>query len=420
MTKVALTEKEIKKLACPEGKSQALLWDVSLKGFGVRCTANGVKSFIVQRTVDGVEQRRTIGRLGEWTLTEAWEEAGKVLRGMRDGIDPTVAKKEAERKRKTQGLTLREVADDYCQHKKLAARTVLDIQNHLRRNFSDWADEPVVNVTEQKCIKRFDEFNARAPSQCEQAFSILRALLSRARVKLRSTGIDALALNPVDLMYELREKHKDEARDTRIPLDHIGASFNLLRSRADPERNVASDCTAADLTTFLLLTGCRLGEAQTLTFAQLALDADVPTFHLPETKTRPITLPLCTQLVSMLRARAALPRQRGNDYVFPSRTKGTRYMRDVRGTCVLLSKLCDEHVHAHALRRTFDDLATAVGIDSDARRVLLNHAPVDVHARNYGNNRDPKVLLPLVQRVGDWVEAQGIKAAGANVVPMRA
>lgn len=419
--KVHLDEKRVKGLRCPEDKSQVFLWDVSLRGFGVRCTRKQAKSFVVQCNLDGVPTRRTIGQLGEWTLTTAREEAGRLLHGMRAGRDPNVVRAQAQADRaaqRAQGMTLRQVAVDYCEHKRnrykrpLSPRTQADIHAIVARSFADWADQPVASITRDMCVARFDELSKRGGPSAKLAFVILRALLNRARdLHLGPDGNPTiLAVNPVVTMLRVREFGPDNERETRIPLDHIGTAVNYLRQRTTH---------ASDLALFMLLTGCREGESVSLTWSQLALDDTVPTFTLPATKTVPITLPLCSQLVDMLRARMVLPRWRGNHYVFQSHTRGTGHMEGTRGPCEHLSKLTGEHVHPHALRRTFEDMAVAVGIDSDQRRLLLNHAAKDAHGRSYANNRDPKVLLPLVQRIGDWADAQAVAAAGANVVELR-
>ncbi|MEO8152164.1 MAG: hypothetical protein ABI605_03765, partial [Rhizobacter sp.] len=42
-----LTKTAVEKFKCPPGKTQAFLWDDTPRGFGVRCTSTGAKSYIV-------------------------------------------------------------------------------------------------------------------------------------------------------------------------------------------------------------------------------------------------------------------------------------------------------------------------------------------------------------------------------------
>src|SRR5262245_23559010 len=58
-------------------------------GFGVRVTAAGARSFVLNyRTKDGTERRHTIGRYPDWSLAAAREEARKLKRAIDQGSDP--------------------------------------------------------------------------------------------------------------------------------------------------------------------------------------------------------------------------------------------------------------------------------------------------------------------------------------------
>ena len=47
------------------GARPRLMWDEQVRGFGVRVTPRGVKSYILNYRVDGRERRLTIGRCAE-------------------------------------------------------------------------------------------------------------------------------------------------------------------------------------------------------------------------------------------------------------------------------------------------------------------------------------------------------------------
>ena len=51
-------------------------------------TASGVKSFIIEKLVNGKVRRMTIGRYGEITVEQARREAQKLLGKIATGIDP--------------------------------------------------------------------------------------------------------------------------------------------------------------------------------------------------------------------------------------------------------------------------------------------------------------------------------------------
>jgi Arm domain-containing DNA-binding protein len=64
-----LTKTVVECLGAP-AQGYTLHWDGELRGFGVRVTARGVKTFVLQRRVNGKDRRITIGRLGPLTAVE--------------------------------------------------------------------------------------------------------------------------------------------------------------------------------------------------------------------------------------------------------------------------------------------------------------------------------------------------------------
>lgn len=72
-----LTDLQIKKLSLEGGSKQKTYFDDSLKGFGLRVSVGGSKSFVVMY---GKQRRlRTIGRYPEMTLAKAREKAKEVI-----------------------------------------------------------------------------------------------------------------------------------------------------------------------------------------------------------------------------------------------------------------------------------------------------------------------------------------------------
>src|SRR5450759_597733 len=108
-----LTKSKVEALAIP-GTGQSFLWDDELRGFGVRITPSGARSYIVQGRVGGKSRRITLGAHGRLTCDEARRKAKAALVARDEGVDPQIEKKRAE----TLAITLREVATDYCQNRR--------------------------------------------------------------------------------------------------------------------------------------------------------------------------------------------------------------------------------------------------------------------------------------------------------------
>src|SRR3546814_16867863 len=79
----------------------AFLWDDELKGFGVRVTSSGSKTYVFQYRMGGREaktQRYTIGRHGSpWTAATARMEAVRIFTLVRQRANPVDMDKQRRR-----------------------------------------------------------------------------------------------------------------------------------------------------------------------------------------------------------------------------------------------------------------------------------------------------------------------------------
>ena len=71
----------IKSLKPKPGVQQSDFWDYRLRGFGIRVTSAGTKSWIVVHRVGGKQKRHTLGRYPEMGVAEARRRATAILQG---------------------------------------------------------------------------------------------------------------------------------------------------------------------------------------------------------------------------------------------------------------------------------------------------------------------------------------------------
>jgi Arm DNA-binding domain len=104
LTKKVVDEAESK------AKGDAFTWDNELKGFGLKVSEAGLKTYVLQyRNAHGRSRRFSIGKHGSpWTCEEARKRAVELLREIADGRDPLDAKAEAR-----EALTVDELANIY-------------------------------------------------------------------------------------------------------------------------------------------------------------------------------------------------------------------------------------------------------------------------------------------------------------------
>jgi integrase len=105
-----LTDKAIAGLTIPNGKSELLVFDDDLPGFGLRLRTGGSRKWIFQYRRNGRQHRMTLGSLTSMDAVRARNAAKKHHHEVGLGGDPAHDKAEA----KTQaGLTFEKVVDDY-------------------------------------------------------------------------------------------------------------------------------------------------------------------------------------------------------------------------------------------------------------------------------------------------------------------
>src|SRR6516162_7395516 len=79
------------------GEKDTFLWDTELKGFGLKVSPTGSKTYLVQYRLGGRQartQRYTIGKHGSpWTPDKARAEAQRLLGRVANEIDPTKERK---------------------------------------------------------------------------------------------------------------------------------------------------------------------------------------------------------------------------------------------------------------------------------------------------------------------------------------
>ena len=84
---VRISNTTVENAPVPE-RGQAFIRAADLKGFAVRITAAGVRSYIVEKRINGRNVRTTLGRHGELTAVQARKKAQAYLGQVAMGIDP--------------------------------------------------------------------------------------------------------------------------------------------------------------------------------------------------------------------------------------------------------------------------------------------------------------------------------------------
>ena len=417
--RVKLTKTSVAKVQPVAGK-QLLLWDTELRGFGLRVSAGGAKSYIMQRRVGNVSRRITLGRADDIGAEAARRKALAAASQFAEGVDPVKEKA----RQKARGVTLREAFADYMQAPKKKgggrgapkkARTLADIES-VQRKFADWLEMPVAEITGSMVKQRHAELVAKSAAQGNLAMRYLRAAINHV-IADADDDDPIVKRNPVDRLNRLNQWAEVKRATGHIATDRLADWLEAVQTGLT---GLKHENEMRDALLFILLTGARkgevLGEASVgyapLRWSDVDLGKGIVTFR--DTKNRTDhELPLPTQLVAMLEARAKIS---GPDYVFSDWNGNVPNV--LRSAVTRIEALTGIRAPAHDLRRTFATVASKLDISAYKLKRLTNHiGGGDVTAGYVQVSTDD--LRDAMQRIEDFMLSPARTAAG-NVVQLEA
>lgn len=359
-----ITKSEVDKILIPtKGKrgqtGQKRYYDTKLKGFGIRVTSGGSKTFFIEKLIKGTLRRIKIGRYGEITVEQARKQAHILLGQIAIGIDPLAEKRTA----KMREVTLQEVMTDYFQARKsLKPKTLYDYNRVLNIAFAGWKTKPLLSITKDKVAKLHQEIGKKnGEAYANLAMRVLRALFNFAAGQYEdSQGKSLITDNPVKRLSQTRAWYRIERRQTFIKSHELENWYTAVG-------NLGNE-TLRDYLLFILFTGLRRQEAARLKWDQVDLKSQL--FRIIDTKNRELhTLPLPDYLFELLTSRY---QNSTSDYVFPGTGEGG-YIIEPRKQIAKIVESTGIHFTVHDLRRTFITIAESLDIAAYALKRLLNH-----------------------------------------------
>ena len=209
-----ITKSYVDKLSTPE-TGQAFVRDSELKGFAVRVTPSGAKSFILEKRIDGKVKRLTLGRYPELTVEQARKEAHKLLGHIAVGRNPAAEKTQEA----LQGTTLKQAFDDFVKTRKnLKERTLYDYRRVMTIIFADWQDKAMIDINKDMVSKRHNKVGSeRGEAYANLSMRFLRALFNFAIAQYEDgNGNSILRENPVTRLTQTRAWYRVDRRQTVI------------------------------------------------------------------------------------------------------------------------------------------------------------------------------------------------------------
>lgn len=392
----------------PPAKGQAFYRDDLLKGFALRVTSTGTKSFVVEVRVGGKTRRKTLGRYGRLTVEQARKQAQQYLGQIAGGTDPVAE----ERAQRASRVTLGEAFDAYLKVRKgLKPRTVEDYRDLMNKSLGDWLDRPLASISKDAVAKRHEHLGEKSHARANNAMRVLRAVFNFARHQYENAdGHSLFPENPVSRLSHTRAWYHVGRRRSVLRSSQLPAWFAAVEARRTPEAD-PDDRLVADLLVLLLLTGLRRSEGLALRWEQIDLQAR--TLHIHDTKnSEPLELPLSDYLADLFTARRELA---PGPFVFPGRGESGHLHTPQKGVRRVVEASGVEFT-LHDLRRTFITVAESLDVPVYAIKRLVNHKmPNDVTAGYVVI--DTERLREPMQRITDRLLTLGEVRKDPVVVP---
>lgn len=335
----------ITKTTIDQAAPETFLWDSEVRGFGVRVTAAGSRSFVLQyRTLKGEQGKLTIGRYPEMTV----ELARKIAREHRVAVDKG-GHPSRDKKAMRAAPTLADYAANYCDvyaaAKPLRPSTIKEARRVLERyalpKFGKRKMEDILASDVRAMVA-----GAREGSGQGQA-ARLRAVLS----KMFNLAIadEVRVSNPCVGV----ERGPDNQRWEFLPPHHVAALLAACETADDQE--------TANAVRLLLFTGARLREVLHAEWSQFDLVKGYWTKPSSHTKQKKVhRLALAAETVRILQC---METDRQTKFLFPGRC-GLKPRHDLKGPWARLLKASGiGHYRIHDLRRTTASFMISTGSD---------------------------------------------------------
>jgi integrase len=389
------------------GERDVFLWDVDLKGFGLKVSPAGSKVYLVQYRLGGREartQRYTIGKHGSpWTPDKAREEAERLLGRVANEVDPAKERKAklAAHRVDAEAPTLAEFAaryiDEYAKSYK-KPRTVEEDERNLRLHIKPILGKLKLKDIIPAHIAKFHASRRDTPTNANRCRALLSHLFKIAEV----WGERPPGSNPCRHV----EKFSERKRERFLSADELARLTDALE-RAEGKEPLSAIAAIR----LLILSGCRLSEILSLRWEWINFERGC--LIMPDSKTGAKTVPLGAPA---LRALAELPHQEGSPYVLPAERGDGHFVgiqrpwQRVRGAAGL------DDVRIHDLRHSFASIAVSGGDSLYLVGKVLGHRQSRTTERYAHLKDDP--LRAVANRTSERIAAIMRGGRGTEVVPL--
>jgi integrase len=390
----------------PPGKSDHLVWDPSLPGFGIRARGNA-KRWVIQYRINGRQRREAIGDVRKVELSDARRIAKQRFASVELGVDPAAERAKARAEAANLELTVGRVAEQYLAAKAdvLRPNTLKAARRYFSLHWKPLRDRPIEGTSK---IARTDI-----------AAHLQRLSKERGRIAAARARASLSALLTWAMKQGLCEANA--VVGTFDPEEGVRSRERTLDDREI--RLIWNACDRGDdfsaIVRLLLLLGCRREEIGGLRWSELDLDAGLLCIPGERTKNhRELRLRLPPSAIAILRS---VRHRDGRDFVFGKRHGFSGWSAAKRELDARIAKAARKPLAAwrlHDARRTMRSGLGKLGVMPHVAEIAIGHSRKGIEAVYDRHRYQTEVGAALAL----WANHVVAVAEGrdAVVVPLRA
>ena len=379
MAKVGKITKSAVDALMPQSGKPTFLWDTSLPGFAVKCSPQGIKTYLIKYRTDGggrsaLQRWLTLGRHGQLTPDQARKMAQQSLSAVARGEDPQGTRTKA-RNAETVTQVWERFKNDHLPTRKPKTRNEYEAQWETVLKPA-LGNSKVYQVTRNDVDKLHTSLRA-TPYRANRAIALLSRLMTLTEIwQLRPAGS-----NPCRHI----ERYKETPRSRYLSTEELNRLGEAMQNMLATEELAPA---AANAIRLLLLTGARLTEILTAEWAWV--DYERCLIALDDSKTGAKPVFLSDAAMAVLKRQSVLTGT--GKFIFPGPGK-SGCMINLRKSWI---KVCEQaglkSVRLHDLRHTAASIAVSQGASLPIIGRLLGHTQTQTTQRYAHVDSDPALL----------------------------
>ena len=342
------------------GVKDTYIWDATVKGFALKVTPRGTKTYLFEYKDSSRKTRRvTIGHHGVLTADQARERAKTLAAEVELGGDTA-----SHRTKRRAALTVSQLADSWLSDHVAARRkatTLHDYRGWVGRHIVPEIGSMRVSDVQVQDVEKIVRDLSNHPTTANRVLAVISSMFTFA---IRRHLVRDNPARGIEKNRERKRKRHLSAEE----LLRLGEVLLAAEERGDNQ-------TGINAIRFLLFTGMRRGEVET--FRWSFVDWHYSRVHLPDSKSGEKVLPIGQPAIELLTLIRESQKQTSthdeNGYVFPS-AKANRHLvglpkmwRKWRSEAGL------EDVRIHDLRHSFASVGASSGTPLFVIGGILGH-----------------------------------------------